>query len=362
MSDARQAVGTARSRIDRELSPSGRARDAPGTLAAYRTRSAAARGSLAYRADIAYGPHPAERLHHFPPRRAGAPLVVFVHGGHWLESSKEDACFAAPALVGAGAGYVALGYGLAPERPLTELSGSVELGLAWVREHAVELGGRPDAVFAAGSSAGAHLVAMAAGGPDGLPLAGLFLLSGLYDLEPVVGSYVNDALGLTAGQAREQSPLFRAPPRGGRVLLARGEHETDEYARQQDAFAAMLRGAVGGAGGGAGGHGGRESSGAGPGGAGGLESSGAGPGGAGGRSGRESSMSGPGGAGGREGQGSAPDGSPTAGPATDGRAMCGLAVDGLVVRGRDHFDLPFDLGDPTTVLGRAVLDRLGLAH
>nr|WP_237542434.1 alpha/beta hydrolase [Streptomyces sp. SID4919] len=272
-------------------------------------------------------------------------MVVFVHGGHWQESSKEDACFAAPALVGAGAGYVALGYGLAPERRPAELSASVRRGLAWVRGHAVELGGRPDTVFAAGSSAGAHLVAMAAGGPDGLPLAGLFLLSGLYDLEPVVGSYVNDALGLTAGQAREQSPLFRAPPRGGRVLLARGEHETDEYARQQDAFAAMLRGAVGGAGG----HDGRESS-------------GFGPGGAGGRNGRESSMAGAGGTGGREGRRSAPDGSPNAGPATDGRAMGGLAVDDLVVRGRDHFDLPFDLGDPTTVLGRAVLDRLGLAY
>ncbi|MFJ4767789.1 alpha/beta hydrolase [Streptomyces uncialis] len=335
MSDARQALGTARSRTDRELSPSSRAKDVAGTLAAYRTRSAAARESLAYRADIAYGPHPAERLHHFPPRRAGAPLVVFVHGGHWQESSKEDACFAAPALVEAGAGYVALGYGLAPERRPAELSASVRLGLAWVREHAVALGGRPDAVFAAGSSAGAHLVAMAAGGPDGLPLAGLFLLSGLYDLEPVVGSYVNDALGLTAGQARAQSPLFRAPPRGGRVLLARGEHETDEYARQQDAYAAMLRGAVGRAGAG---------------------------GGTGGRSGRESSMAGPGGAGGRSGQGSPGDGSPTAGTAVDGLAMDALALDELVVMGRDHFDLPFDLGDPTTVLGRAVLDRLGLAH
>lgn len=345
MSDARQAIGTARSRIDRELSPSSRARDAAGTLAAYRTRSAAARESLAYRADVAYGPHPAERLHHFPPRRAGAPLVVFVHGGHWQESSKEDACFAAPALVGAGAGYVALGYGLAPERRPAELSASVRLGLAWVREHADELGGRPDAVFAAGSSAGAHLVAMAAGGPDGLPLAGLFLLSGLYDLEPVVGSYVNDAMGLTAGQARAQSPLFRAPPRGGRVLLARGEHETDEYARQQDAFAAMLRGAVGRSGGGAGDRDGREPPLAGPGGAGGRASSGGGPGG-----------SGPG------GRGSSGDGSPTAGPALDGTALGGLALDELVVMGRDHFDLPFDLGEPTTVLGRAVLDRLGLAH
>lgn len=270
-----------RALLDRELSPSSRARDAGATLAEYRSRSLTARRALAHSADVAYGPHPAERLHHFPPWRAGAPLLVFVHGGHWQESSKEDSCFAAADLLAAGAGYVALGYGLAPERGLAEMCASVRRGLRWVRENATALGGRADAVHAAGSSAGAHLVAMAAGGPTGVPLAGLVLLSGLYDLRPVVGSYVNDKLGLSPEEARAHSPLFRAPPRADHVLLALGEHETDEYARQQRRFAAALREA-------------------------------------------------------------------------------GRPLDDLTVAGRDHFDLPLDLGDPTTTLGRAVLDRMGL--
>jgi arylformamidase len=274
-------AGDRREVVDRELSPSSRARDARGTLAEYQARSLAALRTLDHRADVAYGPDPAERLHHFPPRRPGAPLLVFVHGGHWQESGKEDSCFAAPALLAAGAGYVALGYGLAPRRQLEEMSASVRRGLAWVRENAAALGGRSDTVYAAGSSAGAHLVAMAAGGPAGLPLAGLFLLSGLYDLRPVVGSYVNDALGLSPAAARGQSPLYRSPPRTERVLLARGEHETDEYARQQDLFSAALQ-------------------------------------------------------------------------------RHGRPVEDLVVADRDHFDLPLDLGDPATVLGRAVLGHLGL--
>ncbi|MQS05732.1 alpha/beta hydrolase [Streptomyces alkaliphilus] len=280
-------AGHRREVLDRELSPSSRARDARGTLAEYRKRSLAALGMLDHRADVAYGPDPAERLHHFPPRRPGAPLLVFVHGGHWQESGREDACFAAPALLAAGAGYIALGYGLAPGRRLEEMSASVRRGLAWVRENAAALGGRSDAVYAAGSSAGAHLVAMATGGPDGVPLAGLCLLSGLYDLRPVVGSYVNDALGLSPATAREMSPLFRSPPRAGRVLLARGRYETDEYARQQERFSAALRGRGG-----------------------------------------------------------------TAG---------GPVVEDLVVEDRDHFDLPLDLGDAATVLGRTVLGHLGSA-
>ncbi|WP_433544707.1 alpha/beta hydrolase [Streptomyces sp. CA-294286] len=277
------AAGASPRETDRELSPSTRARDAEGTLAAYRALSRAARDTLEHRADVAYGPDPAERLDHFPPRLPGSPLLVFVHGGHWQASGKEESCFAAPALLAAGAGYVALGYGLAPRRRLAEMSASVRRGLAWVRQNAAALGGRSDSVYAAGSSAGAHLVAMAAGGAAGVPVAGLFLLSGLYDLRPVVGSYVNDALGLDEAAARDQSPSLRPLPAAGRVLLARGEHETDAYARQQDAFAQALR---------------------------------------------------------REGR-----------PPQD-----------LVVADRDHFDLPLDLGDPATVLGRAVLHHMGLAR
>lgn len=259
-----------RTERDRQLSPSSVARDAPATLARYRLDSRAARRYLAHRADLRYGPHPAEVLHHFPPRRPGSPLLVFVHGGHWQESSKDDACFPAPGLIAAGFGYVALGYGLAPQRSLGEMTASVRRGLTRVRDRARQLGGRPDAVFAAGSSAGAHLVAMAAD----LPLAGLFLLSGLYDLTPVIGSYVNDALGLTPAEVAQLSPMLRPPP-AVPVLLAVGEHETSEYHDQQRRYAAVLRRA--------------------------------------------------------------------ATPVTE-----------LVVAGRDHFDLPFELGDPATVLGAAV--------
>lgn len=273
------AAGTrARAVVDAQLSPSTRARDAGATLARYRSRSQAALRAFEHRAQVAYGPHPAERLHHFPPRRPDAPLLVFVHGGHWQESGKDDSCFPAPGLLAAGAGYLALGYGLAPARTLPEMSGSVRRGLAWVREHAVGLGGRPDAVYAAGSSAGAHLVAMAAD----VPLAGLVLLSGLYDLRPVVDSYVNDALGLDAATAGRQSPLLRPPPRTARVLMARGREETEEYARQHERYADVLR-------------------------------------------------------------------------------AHGTSVTSLVAAGRDHFDLPIDLGDPSTALGRAVAGLLGTA-
>lgn len=189
-------AGMSKGELDREYSPSSRAPDFASILARYRTESAAAREQLVCRRDLAYGPAPAERLDYFPVPGADAPMQVYVHGGHWQESCKEDSSFAAPAfVVGAGVAFVALGYGLAPQRDLASMVASVRRGLRWLVTHAAELGCCPDLVFASGSSAGAHLVAMALAtvpGTEAVPVAGACLISGVYDLEPVRLSYVND--------------------------------------------------------------------------------------------------------------------------------------------------------------------------
>jgi arylformamidase len=261
--------------LDRELSPSLVARDAEGTLREYRARSDAARARLRVHEAVPYGDHPAERCHVFPaagPGTAGTPVLVFVHGGHWQQSGMDEACFAAGNAVARGCAYVALNYGLAPARRLPEMIASVARGLAWLAGAGPRFGIAPGHVHVAGSSAGAHLLAaaLATGAPR---VRSACLLSGLYDLSVIPGSYVNDALGLTADTARACSPLRLPPPRCDEVLLAAGEHETPEYLRQQAAYAAHLRAA-------------------------------------------------------------------------------GVAVADRVVAGRDHFDLPLDLDDPTTELGR----------
>jgi arylformamidase len=270
-----------RAELDRQYSPSSLVPHFKTILDRYRSASAAARERLACRPDVRYGPDPAEVLDFFPATRPDAPLHVFVHGGHWQELSKDESSFAAPAFVEAGAAFVALGYGLAPGRDLPAMVASVRRGLVWLREHAQELGSRPDRVYASGSSAGAHLVAMALTGIPGV--AGACLLSGVYDLEPVRLSYVNDAVRLTEATASANSPLYHLPMHTSDVIVARGAGETDEYARQHATFVGALDGAPG-----------------------------------------------------------------------------GTVVD-LVVAGRNHFDLPLDLGRGDTVLGRAVLDQMRLS-
>jgi arylformamidase len=265
-----------RAELDRQYSPSSLVPDFMTVLDRYRSESAAARARLACAPDVRYGPDPAEVLDFFPAGQRGAPLHVFVHGGHWQELSKDESSFAAPAFVAAGAAFAALGYGLAPDRDLPAMVASVRRGLDWLREHARELGTRPDRLYASGSSAGAHLVAMALTAAPGI--AGACLVSGVYDLEPVRLSYVNDAVGLTEATAFANSPLHHLPLHTTDVIVARGANETGEYGRQHATFVDALGGPV---------------------------------------------------------------------------------VD-LVVAGRNHFDLPLDLGRPDTVLGRAVLDQMRL--
>lgn len=232
-------------KLDREYSPSSRVTDITVYLDEYARRSVAARQCrhLSYR----YGPRPEQLLDYFPAGRAGAPVQVYVHGGYWQELSKDESSFAAPGFVREGMGFVALGYGLAPACSLDEIVGMVRDGLWWLVRHAGGLPGRPGAVHLSGSSAGAHLVAMALLDgwlPNGVRPADVFasatLLSGVYDLPPLLPTYINDALGLDEAAARRNSPIASLPDHLPPLVIAMGDNETDAFRRQHERFVAAV--------------------------------------------------------------------------------------------------------------------------
>lgn len=226
--------------LDRQYSPSSRVPDINVFLRRYAVESARTRSELPVRRDLRYGPAPEETLDMFPARVPDAPLMVFVHGGHWQELSKNEASFPARGMVAAGAAFAALGYGLAPRYGLAEIVDQVRHGLGWLIAHAGELGVDPHRIHLSGSSAGAHLVMMAlldtwrpAGRHPADAFAGAALLSGVYDLMPLRLTYVNEPLGLDSAMAAELSPLRHLPERLPALVIARGRAETEEYARQQ---------------------------------------------------------------------------------------------------------------------------------
>ena len=220
---------------------------------AYVSRSAAARREAealgARWSRCAYGPGAAQGLELcLPPAGAagskvGAGLLVFIHGGYWQELSARDSLFAAAHCVGAGLAFAAVDYTLAPQASVGTIVLECRLALAWLFEHAAGLGIDAANVVVAGSSAGAHLAAMMSlpvRKPAARPRAAV-LVSGIYELEPLIGTSINDALGLDTAAAKAVSPrlhpLAGFPP----ALVCWGEIETQAFKVQGLEFASALR-------------------------------------------------------------------------------------------------------------------------
>jgi arylformamidase len=190
--------------------------------------------------DQSYGDGERERYDLFGAPDPGAPLVVYLHGGYWQSGDRTLYGWAGGALVRAGCTVAIPSYPLCPEASVLEIIAALRrcLVVLWGRT-----GARPTLV---GHSAGGHLVAamlatdwrLVPGAPDDLVRAGV-AISGVFELEPLVGTSINEALGLDATQARAASPRWWPPPPPGRRLVAAvGGEESAEFRRQSRELAA----------------------------------------------------------------------------------------------------------------------------
>lgn len=119
-------------------------------------------------ANIAYGDHGKEnRLDVFRHRSrpVGAPTLVHLHGGHFRRGRKNfESRPLLHHLARHGWTCISASYRLSPTpaQGFPDHLVDVKRVIAWAREHASEHGIDPGTIFLSGSSAGAHLTAMAA--------------------------------------------------------------------------------------------------------------------------------------------------------------------------------------------------------
>jgi arylformamidase len=210
-------------------------------IQAYVDRSAAARAAVPGALNLRYGSTATQRLDLFTPPASGntPPLLVFIHGGYWQELSKNESSFAAAHCVQQGLACAVIDYTLAPHASVEQMVAECSAALMWLRVHAAELGFDADRIVLAGSSAGAHLAAMVALQAP-LAVRAVVLVSGIYELEPLLGTSINDAVGLTLESAQRLSPALQALHAFPRSIVCWGEVETDEFKRQGRDFAAQL--------------------------------------------------------------------------------------------------------------------------
>ena len=201
----------------------------------WRERSAVVRRRRGVRSDLAYGPAPRQRLDVFPSGRSGDPTLVYFHGGYWQANDKERDAFVADGALSRGFNGVLVEYTIAPAARMDAIVAEARAGVRWVVEHAPEWGGDRRRIFVAGHSAGAQLAAMAMN-EEGV--AGGISISGVFDLEPVRLSGLNDQLGLDFAEAERNSPLRRLPAHSAPLLIAVGLGELGEFVRQSRELAA----------------------------------------------------------------------------------------------------------------------------
>lgn len=170
----------------------------------------------------------------------GAPLLVYIHGGYWQRLSAADSLFNAPDATRLGFSLHATEYTLAPHATVEQIVQECIDDVVRVLDRA-----EAPRVVLAGCSAGAHLATMVAMSTRLRGRIGMVaLLSGIYDLRPVVRIDDNDALQLDVPRASALSPaLLPHTTYAPRAVVAVGRHEPGEFIRQSSEYAAQLRNA-----------------------------------------------------------------------------------------------------------------------
>lgn len=194
--------------------------------------------------NIPYGEGARERFDLFEAEAPG-PVAMFIHGGYWQALDKSFGSHWARGLVLRGVSVAVPSYDLCPAVPLRRIV--EQMRAACIALHR-RTGRR---LLVAGHSAGGQLAAMLMatewqGIDPALParLVGAILpVSGVFELEPLIGTSIGRGLGLTPEEARALSPRFLRPA-PGELHAVVGGAESSEFIRQTHAFAAAWRGSA----------------------------------------------------------------------------------------------------------------------
>lgn len=235
--------GLTRAEIARQYNPTVAVPDHATFTAAKRQRSAEVLAALPGPRDVRYGPDDRQRLDIFPAGE-GAPTLLYLHGGAWRMLDRRDYAFVAEPWVARGVTVVLPSYGRLPASPLPALMRHAREAALWTSRTIAAHGGDPARLHLAGTSAGAHLLALAVHDAEVADsVRSLTIASGVYDFEAHRWHPRHRDMRLDDGLVRRASPIHNPPARADLpVIAAVGLDETPEMIRQTRDFHAQLRG------------------------------------------------------------------------------------------------------------------------
>lgn len=232
--DAPVFQGYSRPQLAAQMSPRAQVPDMSAVFAKWTQDGGAARARLPGGLDIAYGPHRDQVLDLYRPKGVVRPPVwVFIHGGYWQASTKDQHAQFCEGMVEAGYAVANIDYGLAPETPLARIVEQVRAALWFLVREAGNLSIDASRLHVSGHSAGGHLAGYMACDPHAPPLASAHPLSGVLYLESLMHLPMGKILGVTSmADVAALSPDRMRPRSGMRLAFAVGGDESDEFRRQ----------------------------------------------------------------------------------------------------------------------------------
>jgi len=216
--------GMDRAALDAAYNNGAAVRNSAEIVTDWQARSDRLRAAHAATMDLRYGPAERNRIDLFPADPS-LPLLVFIHGGYWQMRAKEVFAFVAAGPLAHGIGVALVGYTLAPQIRLDGIVSEIRSALDFLVP-------KNRSLVVSGWSAGGHLTAMSM--PHPAVRAGL-AISGIYDLEPMRLSYINDKLRLDEAEQKRNSPML-LPAEKKPLVVAYGKAELPELQRQSEEY------------------------------------------------------------------------------------------------------------------------------
>lgn len=192
--------------------------------------------------DLTYGPAERNRFDLFLPEGQPKGLVVFIHGGYWLQLDKSYWSHLASGPIAAGYAVAIPSYTLCPAIRIGGISNEVAAAIT------AAAGMVDGPVILTGHSAGGQLVARMMTTTS--PLAEAILkrirhvlaISGVHDVRPIMKRKMNKELRIDVAEAQSESPALLEPVIDIRLTCWVGGAERAEFIRQNALLANIWTG------------------------------------------------------------------------------------------------------------------------
>ncbi|NLU18700.1 MAG: alpha/beta hydrolase [Serratia liquefaciens] len=205
-------------------------------LCSFQIRSQAVYQKTRNECNIAYGNSPREVFDWLYSDKPAKGTLIFIHGGYWQFCRKDDFAFIAQVPLSLGFDVVLVEYALAPEARLDDICRQTGAALDAIQQRLSA--SQPTPVYLCGHSAGGHLSSFW----QHHPVVDLTLpISGIFELEPLLNTYVNRRLQLTEQQIAQLSPVRHIPQRIKPMTLFYGANELPELIGQSRHYYAALQ-------------------------------------------------------------------------------------------------------------------------